>query len=130
MKGLFRIVVADRSQLAGNLYHLLLSPLGVSLIIRRRFEEARPHFFRQERVDLGIFNSNIFGKKFDEICRRLAEDRPLKDTPKIFICRAGDVEKTWHERLAGLSGAVVVRRPFHPNEFGSLVSRILGGQER
>lgn len=125
-----RIVIADRSELAGNLYRLLLSPIGAALVVRQRFEEARPHFFRRGKVDLGIFNSNIFGKKFEEIAKKFVEDESLRMTAKIFICRESAAEEGWRRNLDRLPNATVVIRPFYPQELASLVSRLLGQGER
>ena len=125
-----RIVVADRSELAGNLYRLLLSPIGATLVVKRRFEEARPHFFRREGVDLGIINSNIFGKKFEEIVDELASIEVLRDVHKIVLCRATQSEDEWRERLAAIPNTSVIVRPFHPDELVSIVSRLLSGGEK
>lgn len=120
-----RIVIADRSELAENIYRLLLSPLGVTLICRHRFEEARPHFFRRESVKLAIFNSNIFGKKFQEIVKSILEDEPLRNVKKIFICKETPAESEWHDRLSKLVNSKIIRRPFHPDEFLALTRRIV-----
>lgn len=122
-----RIIIADRSELAANMYRLLLGSLGAPLVVRRRFEEARPHFFRREGAALGIFNSNVFGKKFPEIVRRLMEDEPLRRGPKIFLCQESPAEEPWRKRLAALTNAHVVVRPFHPDELAGLVARLAGG---
>lgn len=121
------IVIADRSELSSNMYALLLSPFKAQLIVRRRFEAARPFFFRREGVDLGIFSSNIFGKKFDELFRHLSEDEPVRRARKIFICRESPAEEEWREKLSLLRNSKVVSRPFHPDEFIALVRRSLEG---
>jgi hypothetical protein len=125
-----RIVIADRSELAGNLYRLLLSPIGATLVVKRRFEEARPHFFRRDGVDLGIFNSNIFGKKFEDIAAGLADVEALRGVHKIILCRATPSEEMWCRRLAALENTSVVMRPFHPDELVSLISRLLKGRAK
>ena len=130
MEEQLRIVIADRSELAGNLYRLLLSPIGAALVVRRRFEEARPHFFRRDKVHLGIFNSNIFGKKFEEIAKRFIEDEPLRMTAKIFICRESPAEEGWRRSLSRLPNATVIIRPFQPHELAALVSRLLAQEGR
>ena len=130
MERLLRIVIADRSELAGNLYRLLLAPMGATLVVRKRFEEVRPHFFRRDKIDLGIFNSNIFGKKFEEITKRFFDDEPLKMAAKIFICRESPAEEEWRRDLSRIPNATVIIRPFHPHELAALVSRLLGQEER
>lgn len=121
----WHIVIADRSDLAANLYKLLLNPLGVDLIVRKRFEEARPHFFRRARVDLGIFNTNIFGKKFDEIYRRMEGAPAILAVPKIFISRDTPRDHTEDERLEALNNSIIILRPFHPRDFLGLVRAVL-----
>lgn len=123
MDGALKIVVADRSELAANMYRLLLSELDAEIIVRRRFEEARPHLFRREPVALAIFNSNVFGKKFPEIVKHFVEDEPLRRVHKLFLCRESAAENPWRERLAKLPNSTVIQRPFHPDEFLSLVRR-------
>lgn len=121
-----RIVIADHSELAANLYRLLLAPFGATLVIRKRFDEARPHFFRRETVSVAIFNSNIFGKKFDEIAKKIAEDIPVARVPKIFVCRDSEAEEGWRRHLEKLPNSTVVLRPFHPDELAGLVSKFMG----
>lgn len=125
MDGHSRVVIADRSELAANLYGLLLAPLGVELVVRKRFEEVRPFFFRRDGVKLGIFNSNIFGKKFDEIVHRIMEDEPIRNVKKIFICKENPAEEPCSDRLGHIPHANIVRKPFHPDEFLKLVERLL-----
>jgi len=123
--GEHRIVVADHSELAGNLYRLLLSPFGATLVVKRRFEEARPHFFRREGIDLGIFNSNIFGKKFEEIMAEFADLNELRSVHKIVLCRSTKSEDIWRDRLSAMPNTTVITRPFHPDEFVETVSDLL-----
>jgi hypothetical protein len=126
----WRIIIVDRSELAANMWKLLLSPFYASLIIRKRFEEARPHFFRREGVDLAIFSSNIFGKKFDEIFARLSADQPVAKAHKVFVCKEAEGPSDAGAKLAKLANSTVVRRPFHPDEFFHVVDGILSGMER
>lgn len=125
MNGHVKIVIADRSELAANLYGLLLSPLSAELIIRKRFEEARPLFFRRDGVRVGIFNSNIFGKKFDEIFQRIMEDEPVRSAKKIFICRENFTDDPCLKKLEHVPNSNIVQRPFHPDEFLKLVEKLL-----
>jgi len=118
-----RVAVIDRSVLAVNIYRLLLRPLGVSILVARRYEEARPWFFRKSGIDLAIFNSNTFGKKFIEYFSRFEKDEPLVVTPKIFLCR--ETEKEWKKRLGSLPNTWVIERPFHPDEFLKLVGGLI-----
>lgn len=127
VKSQSRILIVDRSILAGNLYRILFSKLGAALLVRRRFEDAKPAFSRRERIDLAIFNSNAFGKKFDEIFDALGSDGALGRARKIFLLKEGDAEKDWRKKLGGLEGALIVDRPFHPDEFAKAVEGMLGG---
>jgi DNA-binding response OmpR family regulator len=122
-----RIVIADRSQLAANLYRLLLAEQAPSLIVRRRFEDASALFFGRELVHLGIFNTNTFGKKLETIVGRLRDEQQLRTPPKIVLASEGEIADGHGERFAGLANATILPRPFHPDEFKSLVARLLGG---
>lgn len=53
-----RIVIVDRSQLAGNMYRLLLSPLEPAIALFRRFEDARPRLAGRERCDLALISAD------------------------------------------------------------------------
>jgi len=123
-----RIIVADRSELAANMYRLLLATVGAEIVVCRKFEEARPHFFRRERTDLGIFNSNIFGKKFDEIYGRIVNAHPMLHVPKIFICRDVSSEDVIRGKLSELEKSTIVVRPFHTQEFLHLVEALVEGR--
>ena len=129
MDGMVRILVVDRSELAANMYRLLLSSQGVSIIVRKRFEEARPHFYRREAPSLAIFNSNIFGKKFPEVLRHMSEEEPLRRVSKIFLCRESPHEEIWRESLEKLPNSRVMGRPFHPDEFADIVGKATGRDE-
>lgn len=118
-----RIVIVDRSILAVNMYRLLLRPMGASFLVAKRYEEARPWFFRKDRIDLAIFNSNTFGKKFDEYFKRFESDGPVAGIPKIFLCR--DSEKTWSKQLGRLTNAKVMEKPFHPDDFLKVVKGVI-----
>lgn len=122
-----RILVLDRSVLAGNLYRLLFASMGVSVIVKRRFEDLCPIFSRRERVDLAIFNSNALGKKVDEICEVLTSEASLRRLEKIFLLKEGKDEGMWREKLNALPAARVFEKPFHPDEFSAEVRRIMEG---
>lgn len=119
---IFRAAIIDRSILAVNMYRLLLCPVVTTFLVARRYEEARPWFFRRDKIDLAIFNSNTFGKKFDEYFQRFTQDEPLRGIPKIFLCR--DKEGDWQRKLKSLPKTLIVERPFHPDNFLTLVKRI------
>jgi hypothetical protein len=119
---IFRAIVVDRSLLAVNMYRLLLSPVVTTFLVAKRYEEARPWFFRRDKIDLAIFNSNTFGKKFDEYLDRFSKDEPLARIPKIFLCR--EKEDEWVKKLKALPRTQVVMRPFYPDDFLALVKRM------
>jgi len=120
-----RAVIVDRSLLAVNMYRLLLSPVITTFMVAKRYEEARPWFFRRDKIDIAIINSNTFGKKFNEYYNHFSGDEPLEKIPKLFLCR--DKEDDWQLRLKKLPSATVVVRPFHPDAFLELVTRIIEG---
>lgn len=121
-------MIVDRSVLAGNLYRLLFSKLGASLLIRQKFEDAKPAFSSREKIDLAILNSNSFGKKFDEIYEALKSGGAFAHAKKIFLLKEGDAEGDWRKKLKAMEGALVMDRPFHPEEFASTVEGIIGGE--
>jgi hypothetical protein len=120
-----KIVVADRSELAGNLYRLLFAPFGAIVVVRRRFEDVFPLFHRKERIDIAIFNSNIFGNKFEETLSAFRADSCLNKAKKVFLC--GDIgsEAPWHEKLSSINNSCIILRPFHPDELAAAVRRML-----
>lgn len=120
-----KIVIVDKSELARNIYFILLSPLGAPLIIKRRFEEAKPHFYRHENVKLAIFNTNIFGKQFDEITKRISDEEPLRNMEKIFLCKDSPIEAGCKGILSRIANSTILTRPFHPDEFTALVKKLL-----
>lgn len=122
-----RILILDRSVLAGNLYRLLFSSLGAALVVRRKFEDFQALFSRRERVDLAILNSNAFGKKSDEILDAIESNAAMGKVRKIFILKEGETEDSIRHRVAGLERAEVVSRPFHPDEFLAQAHRVMGG---
>lgn len=121
-----RIIVVDRSELAANMYRLLLAGFDANLVVRKRFEEARPHFFRRDKIDLGIFNSNVFGKKIEEIIGHILNDEPISKVNKIFICKDSESDEDVAGRLSSVPNSCVIRRPFHPSELSDAVLKILG----
>lgn len=125
-----QIVIVDRSELAKNIYRLLLKPVDAVLIIRCRIDKIVLNFLRGGRVGLVIFNSNIFPKKFDEIVTRFLGDELFQKTQKIFICRKDLSENDWRKRFSALPNAIVVDRPFHPDELKALVTKCLGFRKR
>ncbi len=125
MKQKPRIVVTDRSALAGNLYRLLFTELGATVTARRCFEDTQTLFLRREKIDLAIFNSNVFGKNFNEILSSFKTESSISSVKKIFLCREAESERTWRNELAQLSDSQTILRPFHPDEFLALVKKIL-----
>ncbi len=123
MKQKPRIVVTDRSALAGNLYKLLFAELGAIITVRRSFEDTRDLFLRREKVDLAIFNSNVFGKKYDEILSAFKTDSNIIRVKKIFLCR--EAEKAWRKELSRLGDSQTILRPFYPDDFLTLVKESL-----
>ncbi len=119
---IFRAIIVDRSLLAVNMYKLLLGPVVTTFLVAKRYEEARPWFFRRDRVDIAIFNSNTFGKKFEEYLGRFSHDEPLARIPKLFLCR--EKEDAWVRKLKELPKSFVVMRPFHPDDLLALVERV------
>ncbi len=122
-----RIVIIDRSQLAGNMFRLLLAPLQPAIAIFRRFEDARPRLAGRERCDLALVSTQTFGKRVEEICTALEEEEGLRRVRKLFLVPEGDEGMALRERLGSFPNAGVVTRPFHPDELLELIRRELEG---
>lgn len=120
-----RIVIIDRSQLAGNMYRLLLSPLMPAIALFRRFEDARPRFAGRERVDLALISTQTFGKRGEDICTALEREEELRRVRKLFLIPEGDEGMALRKRLGSLPNAAIVARPFHPDELLALIQREL-----
>ncbi len=124
----FRIVVADRSALAENLYGLLFADIPADITIKKRFEEARPRFFRRDGIDLAIINSNCLGKKAHEIFSDMASSPEIAEAKKIVLIRESST-------LASLDLALKVKNlklvtcPFHPKEFRAIVLSEIGAKK-
>lgn len=120
-----RIVIVDRSQLAGNMYRLLLSPLEPAIALFRRFEDARPRLAGRERCDLALISAQTFGKRSEEICAALEQEEALRRLRKLFLVSEGEEGMALRERLGRLPNAAIVARPFHPDELLALIRREL-----
>lgn len=120
-----RILIADRSELAGNIFRLLLSPLGATLIVSGKFEDVEIRLSRREAVNLVIFNSNTFRGRSDDIVERIMETEALKKAKKIFVCKDSDAERPLTGKLSRLPNSRVIIRPFCPDEFVELVRKLL-----
>ncbi len=119
-----RIVIVDRSQLAGNMYRLLLAPLDPLLAVYRRFEEARHRLSSRERTDLLLISSTALGKKMTEVCDALEYEAPLAMMRKIFLIpeEEGDVVRG---RVLTLPNTSLMERPFHPDEMLTMITKLL-----
>lgn len=120
-----RTIIVDRSFLAVNMYKLLLRPFVTTFLVAKRYEEARPWFFRREKIDIAFFNTNTFGRKFDDYYAHFVADEPLQKIPKVFLCCERD--RDLQSKLKKLPNSTVVMRPFHPDAFMKLVKDLLEG---
>lgn len=120
-----RVVIIDKSQLSNNVFRLLLDKWKPTILSFKRFEEAREALVRKPQIDLMIFNSNSIGSKLNSYLDAFCDDRDIAVIPKIFLCLEAKREDRWSEVLAGAPNAVVLRRPFHPEELHSLFADLL-----
>jgi len=127
MKNAARIVIADRSVLAGNLYRILLAPLEAMLLVRRNLDEAVALLSRREVTNLAIFNTNVFCGAFDAIATQFATDEHLAAIAKIFLTSTRHADDAHRACLASLPNTAILPRPFHPDAFTALVRRLLQG---
>jgi hypothetical protein len=121
-----RIVIADRSLLAANLYRILLAPFEATLLIRRRADEAIAALLHRETTHLAIFNASVCGDKIEAIIAQLAQEAPLAKVRKIFL--VGQREMAAEERFASIPNTSLLHRPFHPEAFTALVRELLEGR--
>ncbi|PIU55126.1 MAG: hypothetical protein COS89_08225 [Deltaproteobacteria bacterium CG07_land_8_20_14_0_80_38_7] len=121
-----KIAIIDKSNLASNVYKLLLHNEATFLTSASKYSEIRELFFKRAKIDLIIFNSNTFGKKFDETYKTILKDTPVSKIHKLFICK--ESENIWHSKLSNLPLSEILVRPFHPNDFISAVNKILKGR--
>lgn len=119
-----RILILDRSLLAINMYRLLFEQLGFSFLVARDYKEAGFWIDRHVKVNLVIFNSNVFKKNlFDDTYNYLKNESYFKNLPKIFLCREDG--SIWQERLKNLVKSHSLLKPFHPDELLNLVKRLV-----
>ena len=115
-----RIIIADRSALAENLYRLLFAGHGVDISVKKRFEEARPHFFKRDAPDTAIINTNCLGKKALHIISEIAGTPEIARIKKIFLIKENS-DHMVAEALKSISNTIIAQRPFHPDDFLELV---------
>lgn len=123
------VIAADRSMLAANMYRLLFAPLGCTVVAAASMDELTTGLRRQGGAELVLMSSNIFAGRFERAMGMMEKDSSLAVLPKIFLCRAQEIEKGWGERLAVLPNAEIVERPFHPDVFTTHVRKLLEGEE-
>ena len=114
-----KVLVADRSELASNIYKLLLSPLDLTPVVCKCSEEARRLLALKKDFELAIFNSNTFNKDLSLISSL--------DIKKIVICKDSDAEL--QANLKKINNVFVVYKPFHPDEFISVIKKTLASRE-
>lgn len=125
MNALPRIIIADRSELAKNLYQLLFAPLCASITVEKRLEALLATAKRGNGPDLIIINSNVLGKKAHDAFSQISGNDKLSGLKKIFICKDGANDASFREGLGKLKNSKVIIRPFHPDEFVKLVKKYL-----
>lgn len=121
----FKIIIADKSVLAANLYKLLLSQTGVLLKIYKRFAEAVDEA-ESNGSDIIIFSSNTFGSKFDDLLKIVDDDsKKITGAKKIFICKDSDQDSERNIALSNVKNSLTLVRPFHPDELTGVVQKAI-----
>ena len=123
-----RIVVADRSALASNLYQILFAPLEARIVVRRRLDDALWLLLGRERTELAILSTNTMGKAIEEAAARIEADASLSRAQKLFLASGEEAQGPAGARLAALPHSTVLSRPFHPEEFLAHVRKQLTGR--
>ena len=118
-----RIVIADRSTLAHNLYKMLLRPLGLKFLTYQTLKDLKENLNSKWNCHLFLINSNIFGNHFDYHWEWLQKNSHLKNTHKIFLCGPG--EKKIQTQLKTLSHSHLVTKPFFPDDLETILNRVL-----
>jgi hypothetical protein len=127
MSAMGRIVVVDRSGLAGNIYRLLLEPIGASLVICRRLEDVPPALRRGGAADLAIMNTNALGASAEAAALRIGSEPALARARKVLLVKEGAAGRRWRRAAEAIPGAIAVERPFDPERFRELVRGLAGG---
>lgn len=116
-----KIIIADRSELAGNMYRLLLHSTNATLIIKNKFLDILPYFKRREGIDLLIMDSNVIGKKMLEIKKYIDEIDSLSQVKKIVIVKDSDADASIRAQFEKMDRTKIVMRPFHPDELKGII---------
>lgn len=119
-----RIVIADRSALAHNLYKIFLHPLGLKCSSYQTMRDLKENGMTPKQCRAFLINSNIFGNHFDYHWEWLRKNSSWKTVPKIFLCGHG--EKKMERLLKTLPQSHLLTKPFSPDTLESILKRILG----
>ena len=125
MAGAPTVLIADRSQLAANIYRLVLAPLGVNILIRQRCVDALAHLRTGAGVDLMIVNTNSLGPAQLDAVLGLFSDQRAARVKKIFIAGDSKAEERLCSQLEKLAMATFVARPFLPDDLLNVVRQRL-----
>ena len=121
------LLVADRSRLAANLYTLLFAPLGVNLLIRRSLGHALDYLKAGGAADLLVASSNSLGSDPESAMQRLESISASKAVPKILLCKESAGENVLRQRLSSVTRAIVLTRPFHPDDMFKAARKLIKG---
>ena len=113
-----RIVICDRSQLATNIYEMILKPHGVTLFTFSSLSEFRKAWDSAIRVDTLVVNENALDKKGKDL-NWLEEEPKLKKVRRYFLCSEKDSKLK--SVFRGNKQNRTIDLPFYPEVFGKAI---------
>jgi len=121
-----RIIAADKSMLAANMYRLLFAPLECTVARALALDDLLVQIKNLRGADLIVINSNVLGGKAERLVAMMQVDERLAHTPKVVLVSEAEIEKGLGSALGAISQSECVVKPFHPDEFMTRSREILG----
>ncbi len=118
------ILVIDRSLLSQNIYRVVLSRFPQLMLHMADTIDAVGSIVADASIcNMMLFNANAAGREIELTQEILANTAPYSKLPKLVICSKASmpVWEDWCED--GM--AVILEKPFHPDELVSELKRLL-----
>lgn len=114
MKKKTRIVICDRSQLALNIYEMILKPHEATLFSFLSVAAFRKAFDDSVQIDKIVVNGNALGNTSKDLAW-LAEEGALKKTERFFLCSSK--QSKLKDLLDKETRSQIILLPFYPASF-------------